>query len=273
MHHTPRIAAGLGILVTGCLLAACAGTPSTPDDLEANSGPTTTSTTTTTSTLPQVTMPTNAATSTAVGVLVPNVIGMSPSQARLVMHSLGFVLVPFNAPCQRGTTASQSVLSALSVPGPGQDARVGATSLLPGAARPARSRVGVTWSGCYPNGTAVPDVTGLTFDKAVHRLHAAGLAWACFSVPPGRPSRSTTTSSTTTSRPPAKSSTDESAGKKSSTTTTHHGTSIKRQDTTTTSTTAAQTPRVPAVLSQGTKAGTVLKAHTAVDLTMHHCPQ
>ena len=52
MRHTIRVAAGLGILVGGCVLAACATTPS-PDDLEANSSPTTTSTSTTPTTLPR----------------------------------------------------------------------------------------------------------------------------------------------------------------------------------------------------------------------------
>ena len=259
MRHAIRVATGLGILVCGCALAACATTPS-PDDLEANSGPTSTSTTTTSSTLPALTMPTSAPATTAPGVVVPNVIGMKPGQARLVMRSVGFVLVPFNTPCRRGTPASQSVLSSLSVPGPGQDARVGATPLTPGTARPARSRIGVTWSGCYPNGTTVPDVTGLSFDKAVHRLHEAGLAWACFSVPATHSTHSkhaTTTSSTDTGTPPS----DDS----SSTT--------KPPDTSTSSTAAGQAPNTPPVLSQGTKAGTVLKAHTVVDFTMRHCPQ
>ncbi len=275
VRHTIRVATGLGILVVGCALAACATTPATPDDLEDSAGPTASSTPTTSTSLPDVTMPTGAATSTEPGIVVPDVIGLAPGQARLVLHSLGFVLVPFNTPCRKGTPASVSVLSSLSVPGPGQDARVGATALAPGSLRPARSRLGVTWSGCYPNGTTVPDVTGLSFDKAVRRLHLAGLAWACFSVPPGQQPRSTTTTSTPAGAgaPPADSSTDTSTPKGSSTTTAHRGTSATHHDTATTSTVANQTPHTPTVVSQGTQPGTIVKAHTAVDFTMHHCPQ
>ena len=183
---------------------------------------------------------------------------MKPSEARLVLRSLGFVLVPFNAPCHKGTTASESVVSTLSVPGPGQDARVGATALAPGSARarPARPS-GSPGPAAYPNGTIVPDVTGLSFDKAVHRLHVAGLAWACFSVPAKhrrqrRPARPTTTPS------------DDSSTTTSTT---------KLPDTSTSSTAAGQARTNPVVVSQGTKSGTVLKAHTVVDFAMRHCPQ
>ena len=191
------------------------------------------------------------------GVVVPDVIGMKPGQARLVMRSVGFVLVPFNAPCHKGTAESQSVLSALSVPGSGKDARIGATGLIPGSTRPARSRIGVTWSGCYPNGTTVPEVSGLSFDKAVHRLHQAGLAWACFSVPPAQPKHTAKHSTTTSTAPPDTSSTS----------------TTKAPDTSTSSTTAGQASNEPPVLSQGTKPGTVLKPHTVIDFSMRHCPQ
>jgi hypothetical protein len=275
MHHTVRTGAGLGILVAGCVLAGCATTPSRPDDLEARGGPTTTSSTPVT-TVANVTVPTTAPSTTIAGVVVPNVIGMKPTQARLVMRSLGFVLVPFNTPCQKDTTISESVVSSLSAPGPGSDARIGAVPLAPGTVRPARSAIGVTWSGCYPNGTIVPDVTGLTFDKAVHRLHLAGLSWACFSVPPDHAQHSTSTSSTSAGTPPSDSVSKASAPRDSTTTTTktkHHGTSSQHHDTSTSTTAASQTPHLPTILSQGTKPGTALKAHSAVDLTMHHCPQ
>ncbi len=270
VHHTGRITAGLGILVAGCVLAACTSNPAKPDNLEASSGSTTTTTTAPT-TQPQITVPTTAPPTTSPGVVVPNIIGLRPSQARLALRSLGFTLVPFNAPCHKGTTASQSVVTSLSVPGAGRDPRVGGTPLAPGTARPARSLVGVTWSGCYPNGTIVPEITGLTFDRAVHRLHLAGLTWACFSTAPARPSRSTTTSSTTTNAPASKSATDTSAPANAKTKSTHHHSSTS--STTTTTTLAGQAPHLPTVLSQGTKAGTLLKARTAVDFTMHHCPQ
>jgi hypothetical protein len=254
MRHTIRVAAGLGILVGGCVLAACGTTPS-PDDLEANSGPTTTSTTTTSTTLPPVTIPTTAPRPAATGVVVPNVIGMKPSEARLVLRAVGFVLVPFNTPCHKATTASESVVSALSVPGPGTDARIGATALAPGTARPARSPIGITWSGCFPNGSVVPNVTGLSFDKAVHRLHVAGLDWACFSVPAKHPKKTA--------------STDAAPSVTSSTTTS----TTKPPDSSTSSTTAGLAANQPSVVSQGTRSGTVLKAHTVVDFVMRHCPQ
>ena len=274
MRHTVRISAGLGILVAGSVLAACATTPATPDNLEAKGGPTTTSTTTFT-TLPQIphiTVPTTAPPTTTAGVVVPDVIGLAPRETRLVLRSLGFTLVPFDTPCHKGTTASQSVVTSLSVPGPGADPRLGASPLAPGTARPARSRIGVTWSGCYPHGTIVPAVTGLTFDRAVHRLHLAGLDWACFSVAPERPSHGNTAGSSTTGSQASHSSTDTSAPASSKTTrsaTSHRATS----STSTSTTVAGQSPNLPKVLSQGTKPGTTLKAHTAVDFTMRHCPQ
>jgi hypothetical protein len=270
MQHV-RISAGLGILVAGCVLGACATTPAKPDNLEAKGGATTTSTTTST-TLPEITVPTTASThpTTPASVVVPNVIGLTPNETRLVLRSLGFAVVPLNTPCHRGTTASQSVVTSLSVPGPGRDPRVGATPLAPGTARPPRSPIGVTWSGCYPHGTIVPEVTGLTFDKAVHRLHLAGLAWACFSVSPERSPHSTTASSTT-GAPASKSSTvnNGAANSNAKSATPHRTTS----STSTSTTVAGQAPHVPTVLSQSMKPGTMLKAHTAVDFTMHHCPQ
>jgi hypothetical protein len=274
MRHTVRISAGLGILVAGSVLGACATTPAKPDNLEAKGSPTTTSTTTPTipAQMPRITVPTTAPPTTTAGVVVPDVIGLAPRETRLVLRSLGFALVPFDTPCQKGTTASQSVVTALSVPGPGADPRLGASPLAPGTARPARSRIGVTWSGCYPHGAIVPDVTGLTFDRAVHRLHLAGLDWACFSVAPERPPHGTTASSTATGERASHSSTDTSAPASSKSTTSatpHHATS----STSTSTTVAGQAPNLPKVLSQGTKPGTTLKAHTAVDFTMHHCPQ
>jgi hypothetical protein len=271
VRHTVRISAGLGILVAGCVLGACATTPAKPDNLEAKGGPTTTTTSTTTSTtLPDITVPTRAPLTTPAGVVVPNVIGLTPNVTRLVLRSLGFDLVPFDTPCHKGTTASQSVVTSLSVPGPGRDPRLGSAPLAPGTARPARSRIGVTWSGCYPHGTIVPNVTGLSFDKAVHRLHLAGLTWACFSVAPER-AHSSTTSSHTNGAPASNASADSSASANSKT---NPATRHRPSGSTSTSTTVAgQAPHVPTVLSQSMKPGTVLKAHTAVDFTMHHCPQ
>ncbi len=203
---------------------------------------------------------------------MPNVIGLSPSQTRLVLRSLGFALVPFEHAVPQGHDGQPERRDlAVGSRYRARPARVGATPLAPGTARPAHSRVGVTWSGCYPNGTIVPDVTGLTFDRAVHRLHLAGLAWACFSVGPARPQHSSTTSSTTTKAAASKSSTDTStSASPKSKSAQHHGST---SSTSTSTTVAGQAAHLPTVLSQGTKPGTTLKAHTVVDLTMHHCPQ
>ena len=49
---------------------------------------------------------------------------------------------------------------------------MGATPLEPGATVPPGTRVGITWSGCYGDRSAVPAVVGLTFAAARHALHA-----------------------------------------------------------------------------------------------------
>jgi len=59
------------------------------------------------------------------------------------------------------------------------------------------------------------------------------LKWACFSSPP--PATSSDPGSSTTS--------------------------------------AVAVPHTPLVLSQGAAPGTVLKAHTVIDISMRHCPQ
>jgi beta-lactam-binding protein with PASTA domain len=157
--------------------------------------------------------------------------------------------VPLNAACNKGTLASQSVVASLSLPGKPPDVRVGALPLMPGTPLHKGARVGITWSDCYPKGSAVPLVTGLTFAHAVHLLHLAGLNWACYSV--GTP-----------------------------TTTTHPHATTTRPSTTTTTTTATTTTTPPApltqpqtVLNQGTRAGTTVRAGSVVTLVMHHCPQ
>ena len=65
----------------------------------------------------------------------------------------------------------------------------GRVPLNPGATVPPGTRVGITWSGCYGNGSTVPAVVGLTFAAARRALHAVGLTWACYSVGKRRPPR------------------------------------------------------------------------------------
>jgi hypothetical protein len=233
-----RVSAGLGVglvvLAMGLGVAACGS--STP---EADKDDSTPIAPITDPTVPAVTVPTTVAPTTAPGVPVPNVIGMKPPAARLALFDKGFSLLYFNKPCNKGTVVSQSVVASLSVPARGRDPRIGATPLSPGTPRPARSVVAVTWSDCYPSGAVVPTVTGLTFANAVHTLHLAGLKWACFSSPPS--------ASTATTADPGSSTTAAVAADTAS-----HG---------------------QLVLSQGAAPGTVLKAHTVIDISMRHCPQ
>jgi beta-lactam-binding protein with PASTA domain len=114
---------------------------------------------------------------------------------------------------------------------------VGAVPLLPGTTRPKGSFIGITWSGCYPGGSVVPNITGLTFLAAAKLLRVAGLTWACYSVGPA--------ATTSTTHPP-----------------------------TTSTTTATTIPKSqPTVLSQNPPPGTVLRPAAPVTMTMHACPQ
>ena len=236
---------GSVLLTAACVLASCSGSP-TP---RAAPKKTTTSSTTTTTAPPTTTLPP--------GVGVPNVVGMKLDLARFYLRTAGFSTVPLNPPCNRGTLPSQSVVASLSIPGRPPNVTVGAQPLAPGTLLPKGTWVGITWSGCFPAGTAVPLVTEHTFPSAVHLLHLAGLTWACYSV--GSPTTTTTRPATTTTTRPVTTST---ASPTSSTTTT-------------TAPPATTTTSAPpnTVLSQGTKAGTVVQAGAVVALVMHHCPQ
>lgn len=222
------------------MLASCGGSPASP---HAAARTTTSSVaTTTTSVAPSTTV-------TRPMVTVPNVVGLKISAARAALRGVGFVTVPFNPACNKGTPISQSVVASLSVPGRPPDVKVGAVPLAPGTELPNGARVGITWSGCFPKGSPVPLVTGRTFTQATQLLRLAGLDWACFSVG-AAPTTTTTTSAPTTS---------STGGAATSTTAS-----------TTTTTTA---PHHPRVLSQATPAGTVVHAGSVIDFDMHHCPQ
>jgi hypothetical protein len=234
------------LLVGACLLASCADS-STP-----HTAPTTTTTSsTTTTTTPPTTLPPEVA--------VPDVVGMKVDLAHFYLRAAGFSTVSFNAPCSRGTAPSQSVVASLSLPGRPPDVMLGAQPLPPGTRLPKGADVGITWSGCYPAGTSVPKVVGQPFGHAVHLLHLAGLNWACYSA--SGPTTTTTRRPTTTTTRPL---TTGAAGPTSSTSST----------TTTTAAPATTTTAPPTgILSQGTKAGTLVQAGTVVALVMHHCPQ
>ena len=181
--------------------------------------------------------------------------------AHFYLRTAGFSWVPLNTPCNKGTLPSQSVVASLSIPGRPPAVNVGAHPLLPGTLLAKGSRVGITWSGCYPAGTSVPRVTGQTFAGAVHLLHLAALNWACYSVGPNPTDTTTHPPRTTTTRSVA-----TSTGDPASSTTT----STAAPPPTTTTTTAAP----PAtVIGQGIKAGTAAPAGAVVALLMHHCPQ
>jgi hypothetical protein len=241
------VLAGCTVLVAACVLASC-GNSSAPSAAPTT---TTTSSTTTTATSPPTTLPP--------GVGVPNVVGMKIDLAHFYLKTAGFSWVPLNAPCNKGTLPSQSVVASLSVPGKPPNVTVGAQPLLPGTLLVKGARVGITWSGCYPAGTTVPFVTGRTFAGAVHLLHLAALNWACYSVGTN-PTTSTTHPPKTTTTRPVPASTSDPTSSTSSTTTTPPPTS-----------TTATPPAT--VLSQGTKAGTAAPVGAVVALVMHRCPQ
>jgi hypothetical protein len=238
------VLAGCALLVAAGGLASC-GNPNAPVAVRTT---TTTTTSTTTTTLPTTITPPQ-------GVGVPDVLGMKIDLARFYLKTAGFATVPLNAPCSKQTLPSQSVVASLSVPGRPPNVTVGAQPLAPGTLLPRGARVGITWSDCFPAGTTVPPVTGHTFAGAVHLLHLAGLAWACYSV--GGPTTTTTQRTTTTTTRPVTTSTADPT------------------TTTTTAPAAATTTAVRAatVLSQGTNAGAVVPAGSTVTLVMHHCPQ
>jgi PASTA domain len=247
MSSGGRVAAlGITALVTPCLLAACSNGPTVAQKKAVRDILTTTTTTTTN---PPVTS-TSSSTTTQPGVVVPNVIGLKIAAARSALRAAGFPSVSLNAPCNKGTVASQSVVASLSTPGKAPDVRVGATPLNPGADAPVGARIGINWSGCYGDASTVPAVVGLPFPAARQAIHGVGLTWACFSV--GK------AATTTTTHPPKTTSTSDA----STTTTTTN------PPETTTTAKAVQT-----VLTQSPAAHTVLHPGATVTLTMHHCPQ
>jgi PASTA domain len=226
-----RIAGCVTILIVAGVLSSCS---SSPPQVRKQSARTTTTTTTTTST---TMISTTTTLPTASGIPVPNIIGLKLAPARFFLREAGFYGVPLNVPCNKGTLTSESVVASISVPGKKPNMNVGAVPLLPGTPRPKGSFVGITWSGCYPGGSVVPNITGLTFLAAAKLLRVAGLTWACYSV-----GAATTTSTT---HPP-----------------------------TTTPTTATTIPKSqPTVVSQNPPPGSVLRPASPVTMTMHACPQ
>ena len=193
----------IAALVPGTLAACGSGSGAKAKTAPRRVPSTSTSTTTTPTTAPTTT------TTSRPGVAVPNVIGLKIAEAKAELVAAGFPSVGLNAPCNKGTLASQSVVSALSIAGAPPDPRVGAVPLVPGTPVPPGSRIGITWSGCYGDHATVPNVIGLTFAAARHALHAAGLTWACYSVGGA---------ATTTSRAPV------------TTTTVHHVPTVLSQD-------------------------------------------
>jgi len=233
-----------------CALASCSS--SVAPERKAASRKTTTSTTTST-TRPAVPV-----------VAVPDVIGMKITPAHFYLRVAGFLTINLNAACYKGTVVSQSVVVSLSVPSKPP------VPLLPGAPRPKGSFVGITWSGCYPEGSVVPNITGQTFGAAVHLLHLAGLTWACSSVgttTTTRPPTTTTTRppTTTTTRPPTTTTT------RAPTTTTNAATSLGVASSVVHLVASTAPPQT--VLSQSPTPGTILSPGMPVAVTMHACPQ
>ena len=183
------------MLLTALVLSSCSSSP-TPKHKAARSTTTTAAPTTTSTSV------TTTTTTIRPGVTVPNVIGLKIAAANNALHAVGLPTVGLNHPCNKGTLASQSVVSSLSVAGPPPNPNAGATPLKPGDTAPPHTRVGLTWSGCYGDQSVVPNVVGLTFAAARHALRSVGLAWACFSSGVAITTTSTTTSTTSPPRPP-----------------------------------------------------------------------
>jgi PASTA domain len=173
------------LVTLGFALASCSSGAAPKD-----AGPkvpvrsTTTTSTTTTTTTPPTTVPPPAPTPTThpkgpVLAVVPNVIGLRITVGRNALRAVNLRVVSLNAACNKGTLTSQSVVDSLSLPGPAPNFALGARPLAPGSYVPARTLVGITWSGCFAGGTTVPDVVGSTFGTARHDIVRAGLTWAC----------------------------------------------------------------------------------------------
>jgi beta-lactam-binding protein with PASTA domain len=236
VHVGGRVAAlSTAAFVAACCLTSCGG--SSPRAAQKRAVHPIISTTTTTTSTPAAPTTVTAPTTTLPQSTVPNVIGLKIAAARATLHAAGFAPVSLNTPCNKGTLASQSVVSSLAIPGKPPDVRVGAVPLSPGTTVPTGTPIGVTWSDCFGDTATVPAVTGLTLAVAKHALHAVGLTWACYSVDVAT---TTTSGASTTSHPPVA----------------------------TTTIRAAQT-----VLTQAPAAGTALHPGGTVSLTMHHCPQ
>lgn len=90
-------------------------------------------------------------------------------------RSYGFAC-SLNAECSNGTDASESIVTAMELYPDG--------SLAPGQMIPEGSTIGLTWSGCWPNGTVVPNVTGQPWSSSWHVIHNAGLTINCVSAAP-----------------------------------------------------------------------------------------
>jgi beta-lactam-binding protein with PASTA domain len=235
VHVGGRVAAlGAAALVAACFLTSCGGTSPTPAQKKAVRSILSTTTTTAPATSTTVTAP---PTTTRPQSTVPNVIGLKIAAARAALRAAGFASFSLNGACNKGTLASQSVVSSLAIPGTAPDVRVGAVPLSPGATVTTGTPIGITWSGCFGDSATVPAVTGLSFAAAKHALHAVGLTWACYSVDVAT---TTTSGASTTTHPLV-------------------------------TTTTVKPPQT--VVTQAPAAGTVLRPGATVSLTMHHCPQ
>jgi hypothetical protein len=192
------------LLALGLSTAACSsGGPTRSTSAKKHA---TTTTTTTTTTPPTTTAPAPTTTSTSqpkgpVLIAVPNVIGLKIAPARAALKAADLRPVALNTPCNRGTTASQSVVDSLALPGAAPNFAVGARPLSPGSDVPKRTRIGIQWSGCFGGGTTVPNVVGLKFVAARQAILHAGLVWTCQDQ--GSPTTTIPHSTTVLSQSPA----------------------------------------------------------------------
>jgi len=99
---------GSTAVVAACLLASCSTGPTAAQKKAVRSILTTT---TTTPAPPTSTTTAPSSTTTQPGVAVPNVIGLKITAAHAALRAAGFPSVSLNMPCNKGTLASQSVVT------------------------------------------------------------------------------------------------------------------------------------------------------------------
>jgi beta-lactam-binding protein with PASTA domain len=124
-----------------------------------------TTTSTTEATVPQVVM--------------PQLIGLHQRDLKAAAGG-NFRYHSMNAECSNGTVPSESVVAAVQLYQPAGPATSG--QMIPKG-----SVIGLTWSGCWPNGTTVPSELGQPWNSGNEAVRMAGLKVNCVSAAPYSP--------------------------------------------------------------------------------------